>query len=306
MPTTRSGMTLEAIEQLIGQRVAEALVAREANSNNGNENRNETRNQNEMNGSVRGVTPVSKACTYKDFLNCQPHNFGGTEGVVVKFTTCTLVDGALTWWNSHVQTIGIDEAYEMSWKDLMKLMIEDVVRAYTVGTNEKKAYARTLPYCNKCKLHHTRQCTMKCGNCKKVGHMTRDCKAPIDATNQRAPMANQKTITCYECRKQGYYRSECLKLKSQNHRNQTGNNEAHGRVYALGGGKVNPNSNVVTGMFLLNNNYASILFDSGTDRSFVSTTFSYLIGIVTTTLAVSDAVVVGLQQEVLQLPRQGT
>ncbi|GKF99713.1 hypothetical protein Tco_0301404, partial [Tanacetum coccineum] len=82
MPTTRSGMTQEAIEQLIGQCVAEALVAREANPNNRNENWNEARNRNEVNGGVGGVTPVARACTYKDFLNCQPHNFGGTEGVV--------------------------------------------------------------------------------------------------------------------------------------------------------------------------------------------------------------------------------
>nr|GEW95893.1 hypothetical protein [Tanacetum cinerariifolium] len=34
------------------------------------------------------------------------------------------LDGALTWWNSYVQTIGITEAYEMPWKDLIKLMIE--------------------------------------------------------------------------------------------------------------------------------------------------------------------------------------
>ncbi|GKB16524.1 hypothetical protein Tco_0850447, partial [Tanacetum coccineum] len=44
----------------------------------------------------------------------------------VKFATCTLLDGALTWWNTHVQTIGIDEAYEMLWKDLIKLMIDEL------------------------------------------------------------------------------------------------------------------------------------------------------------------------------------
>ncbi|GJX14587.1 hypothetical protein Tco_0206345 [Tanacetum coccineum] len=33
MPTTRSGMTPEAIEELIAQRVAKALVAHEANRN---------------------------------------------------------------------------------------------------------------------------------------------------------------------------------------------------------------------------------------------------------------------------------
>nr|GFB47646.1 reverse transcriptase domain-containing protein [Tanacetum cinerariifolium] len=46
----------------------------------------------------------------------------------------------------------------------------------------------------------------------------------------------------------------------------------------------NPDSNVVTGTFLLNNRYASILFDTGADRSFVSTAFSSLIDIIPTSL----------------------
>ncbi|GKE22354.1 putative reverse transcriptase domain-containing protein [Tanacetum coccineum] len=48
--------------------------------------------------------------------------------------------------------------------------------------------------------------------------------------------------------------------------------------------RTNPNSNVVTGMFLLNNHYASILFDTGADRSFVSIAFSSSIDIIPTTL----------------------
>ncbi|GKA37282.1 putative reverse transcriptase domain-containing protein [Tanacetum coccineum] len=49
-------------------------------------------------------------------------------------------------------------------------------------------------------------------------------------------------------------------------------------------GRTNPNSNVVTGTFLLNNRYSLILFDTGADRSFVSTAFSSLIDIIPTTL----------------------
>ncbi|GJV20520.1 putative reverse transcriptase domain-containing protein [Tanacetum coccineum] len=52
----------------------------------------------------------------------------------------------------------------------------------------------------------------------------------------------------------------------------------------VGNAGTNPDSNVVTGTFLLNNRYASILFDTGADRSFVSTTFSSLIDITPTTL----------------------
>ncbi|GJR23055.1 putative reverse transcriptase domain-containing protein [Tanacetum coccineum] len=49
-----------------------------------------------------------------------------------------------------------------------------VFRAYTVGPSNKKEYAGTLPLCNKCKMHHNGSCTVKCGNCKKVGHITQD------------------------------------------------------------------------------------------------------------------------------------
>ncbi|GKF77157.1 hypothetical protein Tco_0229627, partial [Tanacetum coccineum] len=55
----------------------------------------------------------------------------------------------------------------------------------------------------------------------------------------------------------------CPKLK--NHRNDNGNGTAQGRAYALGGRDASPNSNVVRGTFLLNNRYATILFDTGAD-----------------------------------------
>ncbi|GJW03891.1 putative reverse transcriptase domain-containing protein [Tanacetum coccineum] len=72
--------------------------------------------------------------------------------------------------------------------------------------------------------------------------------------------------------------------------NQTGSNEATAKAYAIGGGGENPDSNVVMGTFLLNNWYASMLFDSGADRSFVSSTFSALLNVAPSTLDTSYAV----------------
>nr|GEX24220.1 reverse transcriptase domain-containing protein [Tanacetum cinerariifolium] len=78
--------------------------------------------------------------------------------------------------------------------------------------------------------------------------------------------------------------SDCPKLKNENQENRAGNGNVVARAYVVGTVGTNPNSDVVTCMFLLNNRYASILFDTNVDRSFVSTAFSSLIDIIPTTL----------------------
>ncbi|GJY12268.1 putative reverse transcriptase domain-containing protein [Tanacetum coccineum] len=155
MPNTRSGasMTHEEFEELVNHRVAEEMEAREAARTLEplNENGDEQEGENGGNGNhgmnYGGFMPVARECTFQDFLKCKPHNFSGTKGVVgltrwfkkmetvfnisncppkyqVKYATCTLQDSALTWWNSHKRTIGVEAAYAMNWVELMKLMTE--------------------------------------------------------------------------------------------------------------------------------------------------------------------------------------
>ncbi|GKA70966.1 putative reverse transcriptase domain-containing protein [Tanacetum coccineum] len=113
---------------------------------------------------------------------------------------------------------------------------QGVAKAYTAGSGERKEYAGTLLLCNKCKFHHNGQCTVKCANCKRVRHLTRNCRSPA-ATN------NQRNLTCYECGNLGHCRSDCPKLKNQNHGNQAGGTEARGMVHVLGGGETNQDLN---------------------------------------------------------------
>ncbi|GJQ92997.1 putative reverse transcriptase domain-containing protein [Tanacetum coccineum] len=160
---------------------------------------------------------------------------------------------------------------------------QNVAGAYTAGPGEKKAYTGTLPLCTKCNYHHTGKCAPKCGNFKRYGHATNDCRVNTNNNNNNNNNnKNQKAGACYECGNTGHIKKNCPKLKNRG--NNNGNGTAQGRAYALGGRDASPDSNVITGTFLLNNRYATILFDTGADRSFVSNTFSALINITPTTL----------------------
>ncbi|GJU73044.1 putative reverse transcriptase domain-containing protein [Tanacetum coccineum] len=365
MTITRSGMTPEAIEELINRRVEEALAAHEAtraanaletenqsqngsdgdngNGGNGNGGNGNGRNENpDENG--RGDRPVARECTYQDFMKCQPLNFKGTKGVVglirneiqkmeTELWNLTVKNNDLTAYTQRFQELtmmctkrvlkeedrvekfigglpdniqgNVTAAEPTRLQDAVRIANnlmdqklkgyantggKNVARAYMDGNNEKNGYKGTLPFCNKCKLHHEGQCTAKCRNCKKVGHMTRDCRAVIATTTQGTPGPNQRAITCFECGVQGHYRKDCPKVKNQNRRNKARVPDARGKAYVLGEGDANPGSNTVMGTFLLNDHHAYMLFDSGADSSFVSNTFSTLLDIIPYALDVSYAV----------------
>nr|GFA31196.1 hypothetical protein [Tanacetum cinerariifolium] len=71
----------------------------------------------------------------------------------VKYATFTLLDGALTWWNSHKRTIGVDDAYAMTWKALIKIMTKRFQELNLLCTkmvleeeDMVEKYIRGLPY----------------------------------------------------------------------------------------------------------------------------------------------------------------
>ena len=59
---------------------------------------------------------------------------GCSDDSKVSFATGTLLDDALSWWNSTSQNMGIEEAYQISWADFKQKML----RKYCPRTEIRK------------------------------------------------------------------------------------------------------------------------------------------------------------------------
>ncbi|GKD22401.1 reverse transcriptase domain-containing protein, partial [Tanacetum coccineum] len=138
----------------------------------------------------------------------------------------------------------------------------ETARVFTAGQG---SYARKLPYYGKCGRHHTNACPPGCHNCGRAGHKAKDRRAPPRPNNQRQNQGNPKG-------------------SNQASTSTQGGRIALGRVYSLCAEAAVKDNNVVNGTLRINNVYASVLFDTGADRSFVSYAFSKYIDIPPTTL----------------------
>ncbi|GKC78793.1 putative reverse transcriptase domain-containing protein [Tanacetum coccineum] len=237
-------------------------------------------------------------------MKCQPLNFKGTEGVVglirwfekmetifhisnclekyqVKYATCTLLNSALTWWNSHNRTIGVDAAFSMSWRELMKLMaevycprteiqkMEYELSNLTVKNNDLAAYTQRFQeltmLCTKMIPKEEDQVEKFIGGlpdniqgnviAAEPTRLQDDVRIANNLMDQKLKgyaLKNSENKRKFDNSQKDnrHYRNDCPKLKDQNRGNKTGNKngigEARGKAYVLGGGDANPDSNVIT------------------------------------------------------------
>ncbi|GJR49811.1 putative reverse transcriptase domain-containing protein [Tanacetum coccineum] len=182
---------------------------------------------------------------------------------------------------------------------------DEASKSESVGKDEKKAkggrgFVATVPprrengnfpKCARCKGFHAEKgpCIV-CYNCQRPGHMARDCRTPVrHAEPIRAVRPRDGQRACYECGSLDHLRPNCPKwnrgrnqsgnqLALEGNRNTRGNeNRARGRAFNVNAIDALQDPNVVTGTYSLNNLYATVLFDSGADFSFISTKFAPLL-----------------------------
>nr|GFB14887.1 reverse transcriptase domain-containing protein [Tanacetum cinerariifolium] len=181
----------------------------------------------------------------------------------VKFATCTLLDATLTWWNSHIRTLGLD-AYTITWSVIKKKMtdkycplgevkkLEIELWNLKVKDNNIPAYTNRFQelalICTKFVSNETEKVDKYISglpeniyrNVKSSKPMTLDetieSTGNTNATNNRGGNGpNPRGNGCFECGNLRHFKRDCPKLNNKNE----GNRNAQGWVYAVGNSERN-------------------------------------------------------------------
>nr|GEX08823.1 hypothetical protein [Tanacetum cinerariifolium] len=334
-----------------------------------------------IHGDVRSANVGNgrNGCSYKEFMACNPNDYDRKGGAIVytrwiekmksiqnmsgcranqkvKYTADSFIDKALTWWNTRVQTRGLEAAVGMTWENFKVLTSKEfclnnemqkletefwyhamVGAGHAAYTDRFHELARLVPHLvtpeNKrieryiyglapqiramvaaTKPTIIQSVVLKAGmltneairngllkkNTEKrgnVGELSRNENVRNDNKISRtgrafatitSPIRKEYTGTTPKCTKCSYHHNP--EMPCRNRQNQPmaieggqgrGNNGNPARegAFMMGAEKARQDLNIVTGTFTLNNYYATTLFDSGADFSFVFTTFIPLLDI---------------------------
>ncbi|XP_024986548.1 uncharacterized protein LOC112521785 [Cynara cardunculus var. scolymus] len=145
-----------------------------------------------------------------------------------------------------------------------------------LGSEKKTWQGQAAKLCPKCNRVHNGECMIKprmCYRCGKPGHLSQDCQV------------EQRERLCFICKSPNHIQTNFPQQKNEHTTGQGGNRngkreerqpevpKSKGRVFHMTAIEAEETPDVVTGTFLVNSVRARVLFDSGANRSFVSTTF---------------------------------
>nr|GEY35861.1 putative reverse transcriptase domain-containing protein [Tanacetum cinerariifolium] len=205
----------------------------------------------------------------------------------VKFATATLHGRALTWWNSQVATLERFNELALLCPDAVpneKKKIELYIKGFPEIIKGETTSSRPVTLNEAVRMAHALMEQKIQAKNERIaeGHKAKDCQCK----NVAPGAIVQPNIVCYSCKERGHKSSEYPKKADR----RGGN--VQGQAYVIRDAEHNQGSNVVMGTFLLNNRYATMLFDSGADKSFMDIKFSHLIDISSYEVELADRKVV--------------
>nr|GEW55994.1 putative reverse transcriptase domain-containing protein [Tanacetum cinerariifolium] len=262
--TNPNNMTPEFVQAMIDQALLRNSTNRDRSHSSHEENRKNM--------------PTAHLCFYADFMKCRPLNFKGTEGMV-----------GLTRWIEKTKSVFQISGCAIETRNRV---VELKVKGNDVPAYTKRFQELTL-ICTKFVANETEKINKYISGLP--GNIYGSVKASepktLDETIELAnDLMDQKLCTYAERQTNNKRKDDDSFRNNHGHQQQPAKRQNVAKVYAVGNAEKkwnasrDPDSNVVMGTFLLNNRYASILFDTGADRSFISTAFSSLIDIVLTPL----------------------
>ncbi|GJV00234.1 putative reverse transcriptase domain-containing protein [Tanacetum coccineum] len=286
--TNTTSVTNAQLQAMINQGVTAALAARDANTNGVDSHNSGT--------GARRNERATHECTYPDFMKCQPLNFKGTKGVV-ELTQCI----------EKMETVTVgNELLLMQWnwtelkrKELTSTCLRTKIKKLEVKLWELKVKGTDVIGYNQrfqeLALLYGRMFPEESDKIKKyVGGLPDMIHGSVVASKPKTIQTSkgvlEDTQGTLEPQQQQYnevFRNRNiagLMLQELLRRNHMGDPNPYAQNAIITTMATKPRLNVVTGTFLLKNHYASVLFDTGADRSFVSTAFSSQIAITPTAL----------------------
>ncbi|GKA84257.1 putative reverse transcriptase domain-containing protein [Tanacetum coccineum] len=194
--------------------------------------------------------------------------------------------------NEKRKAVEEDAKSRGSWRDKKKAKVG---AGFVATTSPKNEFVNQYPKCTKCYTYHLEGGEYRlCFNCQRPGHFDKECQEPF----KRAAPINEVRVgnnrkACYECGSLDHFHYHCPKLNRApgqagnplalegNRNNQNNGNQTRGRAYNVNVNAVEAlwDPKVVTGIFSLNDYFATVLFDSGADFSFISTEFVSLLNV---------------------------
>ncbi|GKC83593.1 putative reverse transcriptase domain-containing protein, partial [Tanacetum coccineum] len=258
---------------------------------------------------AKAIEEYKKSRANLDSAGSSGGNTGNTRGTVnvqdkVMFAASTFEGRTLTWWNGNVHTLGLVNANRIPWTEFKTMMTTKYCPATEIQRMEQELWTLTLKG-DDIEAYNNRNITSsKPSTLHDAINMAHELVE--QAVQGRATRIGEINKREWE----GHQRNTNNNNHNNNNNNRNRNNNYHqqqnrgqetARAYAAAPaedkgyagnlpkvrvpGAGNPN--VVTGTFLLNDHYACILFDSGAEKSFVSSAFTPFIDIAPTALNTS-------------------